>query len=47
MSEYSVCLRSYFHTMTAKLAFPFGSLDLDIETQVCSFYQIEINMSPK
>ena len=33
--------------MTAKLAFSFGFLDLDTETQVCSFYQTEINMSPK
>ena len=37
MSEHSVCLRSYFHTMTAKPAFSFGSLDLDIETQVLQF----------
>ena len=36
-----------FPHMTAKVAFSFGSLDLDKETQVCSFYQIEINMSPR
>ena len=34
MSEYSVCLRSYFHTITAKLAFSFGFLDLQSRTKL-------------